>query len=158
MSTQHHYKLTVEWTGNNGKGTSGYKDYERSHTVSIDNKTSIAGSSDPAFRGDKTKHNPEDLLIAAVSSCHMLWYLHLCAVAGVVVTEYIDNTTATMVEDTSGGRFTEIMLSPLVTITEMSMEKKAKELHKKANELCYVANSLNFPVQHQPRFKIAGTK
>jgi len=156
MSTQHHYNLTVQWTGNNGTGTSAYKAYERSHTILIENKMPIAASSDPVFRGDKQKHNPEDLFVASVSSCHMLWYLHLCAVAGVVVTDYVDTVSATMLEDSNGGRFTEIILSPLVTLASVSMKEQAMALHKKANELCYIANSLNFPVQHQPRFEIAG--
>jgi organic hydroperoxide reductase OsmC/OhrA len=157
MQTEHHYKLTVQWTGNKGTGTSGYKDYERSHTILVENKPELAGSSDPAFRGDKTKHNPEDLLIAAVSCCHMLWYLHLCAVAGVVVTGNRDHATAIMLETSGGGgRFTEITLSPAVTLTNISMKDKAIELHSKAHELCYVANSLNFPVKHQPVFIIPG--
>jgi len=155
MNAQHHYKLTVQWTGNSGTGTSGYKDFERSHSILVDNKVEIAGSSDPAFRGDKTKHNPEELLLASVSSCHMLWYLHLCAVAGIIVTEYLDNATGIMSETANGGgRFTEITLNPAVTITDISMTEKANELHRKANELCFVANSLNFPVYHKPTCKI----
>ena len=155
MSGQHNYKLTVKWTGNNGKGTSSYKEFERSHSILVENKVEILGSSDPAFRGDKTKHNPEDLLIASVSSCHMLWYLHLCALAGVIVTDYIDNATGIMIETSNGGgKFTEITLHPTVTITNSSMIEKANELHKKANELCFVANSLNFPVHHKPTCEV----
>lgn len=151
MNAQHNYSLTVKWTGNTGTGTSGYKDFERSHAVFVDNKVEILCSSDPAFRGDKTKHNPEELLLASVSSCHMLWYLHLCAVAGVVVTDYIDNATGMMTETSNGGgRFTEITLHPTVTISNISMTAKANELHKEANELCFIANSLNFPVYHKP--------
>lgn len=155
MSGQHNYKLTVKWTGNNGKGTSSYREFERSHSILVENKVEILGSSDPAFRGDKTKHNPEDLLIASVSSCHMLWYLHLCALAGVIVTDYIDNATGIMIETSNGGgKFTEITLHPTVTITNSSMIEKANELHKKANELCFVANSLNFPVHHKPTCEV----
>ncbi len=155
MSGQHHYKLTVKWTGNKGMGTSSYKDFERSHSIFVDNKVEIVGSSDPAFRGDKTKHNPEDLLLASVSSCHMLWYLHLCAVAGIIVTDYTDNATGIMTETSNGGgRFTEITLYPTVTVTENSMTEKAIELHKKANELCFIANSLNFPVYHKSTCEI----
>lgn len=154
MNGQHNYKLTIQWTGNTGTGTSGYRDFERSHSILVDNKVEIAGSSDPAFRGDKTKHNPEELLLASVSSCHMLWYLHLCAVAGVIVTAYSDNATGIMLETANGGgRFTEITLNPAVTITDISMIEKANELHQKANELCFVANSLNFPVHHKPTCK-----
>jgi organic hydroperoxide reductase OsmC/OhrA len=151
MNGQHNYKLTVKWTGNNGTGTSGYAAFERSHSIFVDNKNEILGSSDPAFRGDKTKHNPEDLLLASVSSCHMLWYLHLCAVAGIIVTEYMDNATGIMIETSNGGgKFTEITLHPTVTVTNSSITEKANELHKKANELCFIANSLNFPVYHKP--------
>jgi len=154
MSGQHNYKLTVRWTGNTGTGTSGYKEFERSHSILVDNKVEILASADPAFRGDKTKHNPEDLLLASVSSCHMLWYLHLCAVAGIIVTDYIDNATGVMTETADGGgKFTAITLNPAVTITDISMTEKANELHKKANELCFVANSLNFPVQHKATCK-----
>ena len=153
MSEQHNYKLTVKWTGNKGTGTSNYKEYERSHSILVDDKVEILGSSDPAFRGDKTKHNPEDLLVASVSACHMLWYLHLCAVAGVIVIAYIDNSTGIMIETANGGgKFTEVTLNPTVTITDISMTQKANELHKKANELCFVANSLNFPVYHKPTY------
>jgi len=98
MNGQHTYNLRVEWTGNRGVGTSNYKVYERSHTIIVDNKPDILASADPAFRGDKTKHNPEDLLVASLSACHMLSYLHLCAVSGVIVTDYIDNATGIMIE------------------------------------------------------------
>lgn len=151
MNGEHDYKLVVKWTGNKGTGTSGYKAFERSHSILIDNKIEIAGSSDPAFLGDKTKHNPEELLLAAVSSCHMLWYLHLCAVAAVIVTDYIDNATGIMMETPgAGGKFTAITLHPTVTVTHHSMIEKANELHQKANELCFIANSLNFSVNHKP--------
>lgn len=154
MNGHHNYKLTVKWTGNKGTGTSNYKEFERSHSILIDNKIEILGSSDPAFRGDKTKHNPEDLLVASLSSCHMLWYLHLCMEAGVIVTDYIDNATGIMIETSNGGgRFTEVTLNPIVTVTEISMTEKANEQHKKANELCFIANSVNFPVYHKPTCK-----
>ena len=151
MNAQHNYNLTVKWTGNTGTGTSNYKEFERNHSIFVANKTEILGSSDPAFRGDKTKHNPEDFLLASISSCHMLWYLHLCAVEGIIVTDYIDNATGIMFETANGGgKFTEATLNPIVTITNISMTERANELHKKANELCFVANSLNFPVYHKP--------
>lgn len=102
MSKQHNYNATIKWTGNNGTGTSGYRDYERSHDIIIEDKTIIKGSSDPSFRGDKTKHNPEDMLVSSVSTCHMLWYLHLYSEAGVVVVEYIDNVKGIMVETSNG--------------------------------------------------------
>ena len=156
MNGQHHYNLTLKWTGNKGTGTSDYRAYERSHTICVDGKTEISASSDPAFRGDKTKHNPEELLVAAISSCHMLSYLHLCAVAGVVVTDYVDHATGIMVETPNGsGHFTEVILNPIVTVTEISMTEKANELHKKANELCFIANSVNFPVGHNATCVVA---
>jgi organic hydroperoxide reductase OsmC/OhrA len=151
MKKQHNYKLDIKWTGNQGTGTTNYKDFERSYTIQIENKTPILGSSDPEFRGDRTKHNPEELLLAAVSSCHMLWYLHLCSESKIVVTNYLDHATAILQETENGnGKFTSITLYPMVTVTEKSMIEKATELHTKANEFCFVANSLNFKVEHVP--------
>jgi organic hydroperoxide reductase OsmC/OhrA len=150
MKGAHHYNATIKWTGNKGSGTSGYRDYERSHSILVTDKAEILGSSDPAFRGDKTKHNPEDLLLASLSSCHMLWYLHLCAEAGVVVVDYVDNAIGTMLETANGGgHFSEVTLQPLVTVSNETMIEKANELHQKANELCFIANSVNFPVLHK---------
>ncbi|MEO6287262.1 MAG: OsmC family protein [Dyadobacter sp.] len=156
MAKQHNYNLTIQWTGNNGTGTSDYKAYERSHSILVNNKAEIAASSDPAFRGDKTKHNPEELLVASLSSCHMLWYLHLCTEAGVVVTDYTDHATGVMVETANGGGyFSEVTLHPNVTVTENSMIETANALHKKANELCFIANSVNFKVHHEPVCRVA---
>jgi len=147
----HHYQVTVAWTGNSGKGTSDYRGYERSHTINVEGKPVIDASSDPAFRGDKTKYNPEELLVASLSSCHMLSYLHLCVVAGVVVTAYTDNATGTMTQTPDGGgHFTEVTLYPSVTVSDESMIAKANELHHEANKLCFIANSCNFPVYHKP--------
>ena len=151
MAGQHNYIVHVQWTGNKGFGTTGYTMYERSHTISVFNKPSILASSDPAFRGDKNRYNPEELLVASLSSCHMLWYLHLCAEAGVVVLEYEDNATGTLTEDKeTGGRFTEVVLCPLVIVEDPSMIAKAIALHENANRLCFIANSVNFLVSHQP--------
>ncbi|RYD91265.1 MAG: OsmC family peroxiredoxin [Sphingobacteriales bacterium] len=151
MSAQHNYNISVKWTGNKGGGTSSYRAYERSHTISVENKADIPASSDPNFRGDKTKHNPEELLVASISSCHLLWYLHLCAEAGVLVVDYIDRATGTMVEIANGGGyFTGVTLNPVVTVADNNMVEKANQLHKKANELCFIANSVNFPVAHNP--------
>jgi organic hydroperoxide reductase OsmC/OhrA len=151
MEKKHHYNTTIRWTGNKGSGTINYKNYERSHTISIENKSNILGSSDPAFRGDKTKHNPEDLLVSSLSSCHMLWYLHLCSEAGGIVIDYIDNATGIMIETLNGGgKFIEVTLHPVVLVKEDAMIDKANELHGKAHELCFIANSVNFPVRHNP--------
>jgi len=147
----HHYKATITWTGNLGSGTSGYRAYGRNHTISIDGKPDIPGSSDPAFRGDKMRYNPEELLVASISTCHMLWFLHLCAEAGVVVLDYVDAATGTMEETADGGgHFSEVTLHPAVTVSNQSMADKANELHQKANKLCFIANSVNFPILHQP--------
>jgi len=151
MNGQHNYTVNIKWTGNTGEGTSNYRVYERSHLILSGNKAPITGSSDPAFQGDRTKHNPEDLLVASLSACHMLSHLHLCAVAGIIVTDYIDSATGIMIETPDGGgHFTEVTLNPIVTVTESSMVDKANDLHKKANELCFIANSVNFPVHHNP--------
>lgn len=155
MSNQHQYSLTVTWTGNKGSGTTRYTAYNRSHSISIKNKPDLLCSSDAAFRGDKTEHTPEDLLVASIAGCHMLWYLHLCSEAGVVVIEYTDNAKGLMVvAEDGGGHFTEVALYPEVTITNSSMQEKANELHKRANQLCFIANSCNFPVHHNPTCKI----
>lgn len=153
MDKTHHYSLSVKWTGNTGQGTKDYRAYDRSHLILVEGKADIAGSSDPSFRGDKTKHNPEELFVASLSTCHMLWYLHLCAESGIIVTDYVDHATATMTETSNGGgRFTEVVLHPTVTITDKSLREKAEALHHSANELCYIANSCNFPIQHKPVF------
>ena len=149
MKKQHNYSATVKWIGNKGKGTSNYKEFERSHSISIDNKPTILGSSDPAFLGDNSKHNPEELLLASLSSCHMLWYLHLCSVSNIIVTSYTDIATGTMIETSNGsGQFSEASLNPTVIVSKNSMIKKAIELHNKANELCFIANSVNFKILH----------
>ena len=155
MSKQHHYSLSMSWTGNRGSGTSGYRAYGREHTMSIDGKTDVLLSSDPAFQGDSTRYNPEELLLASLSSCHMLWYLHLCSDAGVIVTGYTDNPKGTMEESAAGGgRFIAVVLYPLVTVGDVSMIDKAIELHEQANEKCFIANSCNFPIRHQPKIVV----
>lgn len=156
MGKRHRYSLTIQWTGNRGTGTSSYTAYDRSHSVIIKGKPEISLSSDPAFRGDIARYNPEELLVASLSSCHMLWYLHLCAEEGITVVDYSDHATGTMEESASGGgRFSGVILNPVVTVTEDSMIDRAYQLHQKANELCFIANSVNFKVQHLPVFRLA---
>lgn len=151
MNRNHEYKIAVTWTGNTGSGTAGYKTYERNHTVQTSEKAEILCSSDPSFRGDKTKYNPEELLVASISTCHMLWYLHLCSDAGVIVTAYHDNATGIMHEHQNGsGYFEEITLHPHVIVKDNSMVEKANSLHAKANEFCFIAQSVKFPVYHKP--------
>ena len=152
MSQEHRYKATIVWTGNKGEGTSNYRNYDRSHTIQVQGKPLIHGSSDPAFRGDPTAYNPEDMLVSSLSACHMLWYLHLCAAAGVVVTHYKDSAVGVMKETPDGGgAFTEVTLYPEVTVSDAAMIDKAIRLHHKANKLCFIANSVNFPVHHRPQ-------
>ncbi len=148
---EHHYKLTAKWHGNKGTGTSGIRDYDRSHTVSIANKPELQLTTDNPAVGDKTKLNPEDLLVSALSSCHMLSYLYVCALEGVVVTDYVDHATGIMVEEAKGGgQFKEVTLNPIVRVADPSMIEKANELHHKAHEICYIANSVNFEVKCNP--------
>ena len=151
MNKKHLYTLTIQWTGNTGAGTNNYRAYERSHMIRAKDKKEILCSSDGSFRGDKTKYNPEALLVASVSACHMLWYLHLCADAGVVVLDYSDKATGVMQETENGsGYFTEITLFPKVIVKEASMIEKANSLDSKANDYCFIANSVKFPVHHKP--------
>lgn len=157
MGKQHQYPVQVVWTGNRGNGTKTYQGYGREHEIRIDGKPVIAGSSDPAFRGDATKHNPEELLVAALSSCHMLWYLHLASAAGVVVTDYVDEAVGTLWERATDGRFTEVVLQPCVTITAGSDPAAAARVHDEAHRACFIANSVNFPVRCEARIVIEST-
>lgn len=150
MPKSHHYDVSITWTGNRGTGTSGYRDFARDHEVTAPGRPPIPGSSDPAFRGDPARWNPEQGLTAALSQCHMLWYLHLCAVAGVVVTAYADDAHGTMAETDDGGHFTEVVLRPRVTVASPEMVGAATELHGAAHAKCFIANSVNFPVRHEP--------
>lgn len=151
MQGEHHYKVTVNWEGNLGVGTPDYKAYSRSHRISVPGKPDIAGSADPAFRGDAACWNPEDLLVASISACHKLWYLHLCATSGISVLAYQDNALGVMREDAvRGGFFTAITLRPVVTIREGDDLQLAQQLHEKAHHLCFIANSVNFPVNCEP--------
>ncbi|SDH34944.1 MULTISPECIES: OsmC family protein [unclassified Duganella] len=142
---KHHYQLNVTWTGNRGSGTSSYRDYGRDHIISAPGKPAIPGSSDPAFRGDATRWNPEELLLASAAACHKLWYLHLCADANIIVTAYEDEAEGTMLDE----RFERIILRPHVTIASGDREL-ALRLHHTAHEKCYIANSVNFPILCEP--------
>jgi organic hydroperoxide reductase OsmC/OhrA len=147
---EHRYPVEMEWTGNLGTGTSGYRDYGRNHELLAGGRPNIPASSDPTFRGDEARWNPEQLLVASLSSCHMLWYLHLCAEGGVVVTHYRDLAEGTMVESSDGGgRFASVTLRPKVVISAGS-SALAASLHHAAHEKCFIANSVNFPVHCEP--------
>lgn len=154
MSKLHNYVASVRWTGNLGTGTSSYKAYGRSYEIGAPGKPMIPGSSDPAFHGDPSRYNPEDILVASLSACHMLWYLHLAAVNKVVVLDYQDNATGTMEESAEGGgHFVEVTLKPLITLTPESDVETAKHLHHEAHEKCFIAASMNFPVKCEPEFR-----
>ncbi len=151
MERKHQYTVTMQWTGNKGNGTLTYKGYGREHAIISENKQEILCSSDPVFLGDKTKYSPEELFVASISSCHMLWYLHLCADNGIVVTDYKDNPIGNLHESSDGsGHFTEVTLYPIVTVKDKSMIDKANGLHHKAHELCFIANSCNFKIDLKP--------
>lgn len=152
---EHHYTASVRWTGNTGTGTSAYRAYERSHEIVSDSagKPAIAGSSDPHYLGDPARWNPEELLVASLSACHKLWYLHLCAVNGVIVTDYVDHAEGWMPVDGQGvGAFRRVLLRPIVTIAQGDPER-ARALHDDAHRMCNIANSVNFPVEHEPEIR-----
>lgn len=147
----HHYDVQLEWTGNTGAGTSSCISYARRYELRVDGKPVITGSSDPQFRGLPACWNPEDLLVASLSACHHLWYLHLCTEAGVNVTAYSDDASGIMAENSDGsGQFSAVVLRPTVTITADSDREKAKSLHHEAANYCFIARSMNFPVGHEP--------
>ena len=157
MAREHRYVVTIEWTGDQGTGTSHYRAYSRAHEIRVAGKPPIPASSDPGFRGDPARYNPEDLLVASLSGCHMLWYLHLCATAGIVVTGYIDQAEGTMVENPDGsGRFASVVLKPQITLKPGADLAKAHALHATAHQMCFIANSVNFPVTHEPTIREQG--
>lgn len=152
MAKTHRYELDVTWTGNTGAGTGGYRDYERSHDVSAAGKPTIAGTADPAFRGVTERWNPEELLVASLSQCHMLWFLALCAKEGIVVTDYTDHPSGAMVETPDGGGyFREVVLRPQVGIADAQRAQQLSSLHQRAHALCFIANSVNFEVRCEPQ-------
>ncbi len=151
----HSFGVSVRWTGNTGEGTSAYTSYERAHEISAAGKPPVPGSSDPAFRGDPARYNPEELLVASLSACHMLWYLHLCADAHIVVTSYEDAAAGTMrLTEDGGGRFEEVVLHPAVTVRRGCDPGLALALHARAHRLCFIANSVNFEVRAEPTVNV----
>ncbi len=156
--SEHEYRVGVEWLGNRGSGTSGYRDYGRQLVVRAAGKShEIDASADATFRGDADRWNPEDLLVTALAQCHMLSYLHMAVRAGVVVTAYTDEAVGTMVQEGLGGRFTEVVLRPVVTVADESMVEAARAAHAEASEHCFIANSVNFPVRHEPMIVVRGS-
>ena len=148
----HRYEIDVCWTGNLGPGTADYRAYARDHEIGAPGKAAcIVCSSDPAFRGNAARYNPEELLVASLSACHMLWVLHLCAEANIIVTSYSDRATGTMISEPDGsGRFAEVTLNPRMTITKPGRVDDAIALHERAHRMCFIANSVRFPVRHKP--------
>jgi organic hydroperoxide reductase OsmC/OhrA len=153
----HSFRIHATWSGNKGTGTSSYQAYSRNHELSTPGKaTIIAASSAPEFRGDASRYNPEELLVGALSACHMLWALHLCAEAGIVVTAYEDDATGEMAMNSDGsGQFVEVVLRPHVTVTDAARRSDMDALHQRAHELCFIARSVNFPVRLAPRTSTA---
>ena len=153
---EHTYAISMIWTGNDGAGTANYKSYRRDHVYRVDGKPDLPGSSDPHFRGDGSRYNPEELLVAALSSCHMLWYLHLCAMNNVSVLEYEDDASGVMQENADGsGQFLSVDLRPRVKISAASDQAKATALHEEVHHLCFIARSVNFPVHAHPKVELA---
>lgn len=153
---EHAYATRLRWTGDRGGGTASYRAYGREHVISAAGKPDLAGSADTAFRGNADRWNPEELLVAALSSCHMLFYLHLCAEAGAVVVAYEDEASGVMaMAADGGGEFREVVLRPRVTIAAADMAAVAEAQHERANALCFIARSVNFEVRHEPRTEVA---
>lgn len=147
----HHYAARVIWDGNTGEGTARYTSYGRRYRVLVAGKPDLWGTADPAFRGEPGLHNPEELFVAAISACHMLFYLSLCARQGVCVVGYEDEPRGSMrIEPNGGGRFDEVVLNPSVTIADADKTALATALHDTAHELCFIANSCRVPIRHQP--------
>lgn len=157
MSKEHHYTIRNEWTGNRGSGTLDYRAYTRDHLISAEGKSDpIKCSSDPGFRGDPTRYNPEELFVSSLSTCHMLWYLHLASVNGITVLEYTDHAEGIMAEDADGaGRFTSISLQPHIVIAQAEKLDQARSLHQEAGRKCFIANSVNVPLTYGGDIQIA---
>jgi organic hydroperoxide reductase OsmC/OhrA len=156
MGLLHEYAADVVWTGAGATGTTGYAAYSRDHEIRVAGKPPVLGSADPAFRGDPTRHNPEELLVAALAECHMLWFLHFAATSGVTVVGYADRATGTMrVEAAGHGQFTQVVLHPLVTVrpggaVAAGLDAQLADLHRRAHEHCFIARSVTFPVLTEP--------
>lgn len=155
--SSHSYSLKLQWQGNNGSGTSSYRAYGRDYAISIAGKPDLPGTSDPAFLGDPAKHNPEDMFLASVASCHMLWYLHLASSAGIVVTAYEDNAEAEMGMNKDGsGQFKSVTLKPVVTITDPEKAELAEKIHGDVGAMCFIARSINVPIYHEATIRTEG--
>jgi organic hydroperoxide reductase OsmC/OhrA len=160
MPREHPYRATLRWTGASAGPTLTYAGYSREYVVEIDRKAPLRGSADPFFRGVADLHNPEDLLLAALTGCHMLSYLALAAREALPVVGYSDDADATLVEEQGSGRVTAVVLRPAVVLDAGSSDEqlaRAHELHDAAREQCFIANSVNFPVEHEPSVRRASS-
>jgi organic hydroperoxide reductase OsmC/OhrA len=147
----HRYEIAVEWTGDRGTGTSAYRAYGRTNVARVEGKPDLPGSADKPFFGDADRWNPEELVVAALSQCHLLSYLHVAVRQGVVVIGYSDTATGALeVDADGGGRLTGVDLHPVVTLADESQRRLADSLHEEAHRLCFIANSVSFPVRHHP--------
>jgi organic hydroperoxide reductase OsmC/OhrA len=146
----HRFACKLVWAGAAQGGTTTYNGYSREVRVEVDGKAPLPMSAAPAFRGDGTLWNPEDALVAALSSCHFLSYAALCARSGIEVVAYEDDATGTLDRVDGKTRFTEVTLRPKVTITAASDPAKAKALHARAHDICFIASSVAFDVRHEP--------
>lgn len=150
-SNSHEYRARLVWEGNHGTGTADHTGYGRRHRIAVDGKPDLLVTADPAFRGDPGLHNPEELLVAAVASCHMLTYLALCARRGIAVVDYADTAHGTLeLEPGGGGRFGGITLRPRVAVSRQTDLEAARALHDRAHEMCFIARSCGFPIHHRP--------
>ncbi len=149
MAKEHHFAARLTWTGAAAGPTRNYQDYARDWQARVAGKPALEGSADPTFRGDPARHNPEDLLVVALATCHLLSYLALCARAGIEVVAYEDEASGTMTIKDGRMRFVEVILAPRVTIAAGDLER-AKALHAQAHADCFIANSVNFPVHNRP--------
>ena len=150
MDADHRFAAALTWTGNRGAGTAGYRAYGRDHVVSVAGKPDILGSAARVFHGDVDRWNPEEMLIAALAQCHLLSYLYVAVANGIIVEGYDDTAEGVLVTaPDGGGRFREVVLRPVVTISAGDPEV-ARRIHSDANRLCFIASSVAFPVRHEP--------
>lgn len=159
MAPTHHFACRLSWTGAEHGPTVRYRDYSRDYRVEFEGKPPLTGSAAPPFRGDGSLHNPEDLIVAALSACHCLSYLALCARAGVLVVAYTDAATGRMElvgeGDSRGLAFVEAVLRPEVVVAPGTDVAKAERLHDKAHATCFIARSVAFPVRNEPTIRLA---
>ena len=155
MTFKHLFKASINWTSSQNQQQSEKKFYSKSHKIKLEGKPILIVSAAKAFKGNPELYNPEDLLLSSLVSCHMMSYLYVCSQNGIEVLEYSDNAEATLeVSPDGSGRFVEVTLNPKITISNSNQIQQALDLHQKANQLCFIANSCNFPVLHNASCEI----